>query len=152
MTMDQMVRPTQKWRQGHVARPAQDLIVRAERELAAARSSADSATAYLHGHLAALRYAAAVIAAVGPQPRRGSRSAWHQLERIDPRFGRWARTFEESSRTRAALESGIIDTVSDADVARCIADAEAWGIEVYEYVETLDAAPANEHATTRRAS
>lgn len=73
---------------------------------------------YTRAHLAALRAAAAVLAARA-RPRRRSRptSAWVLVPRVAPELAEWAEFFAATSATRAAAEAGIsrLVTARDAD-------------------------------------
>ncbi len=94
---------------------AQDLLVRAARELRAAEGAADPADRFLHAHLAALRTAGAVIAVRGrPTARARARTAWEILSRVAPEYRAWATYFAAGADLRAALESGRRSEVSQA--------------------------------------
>ncbi|MET8047025.1 MULTISPECIES: SAV_6107 family HEPN domain-containing protein [unclassified Streptosporangium] len=99
-------------------------------EAAAARTSA---ARYVAAHLAALRAAAAVLAA-RPRPmqgrRRRLRSAWELLPEAEPRLAEWAPYFETSAAKRAAAEAGLTRTVSSRDAEELISEAERFVIEV----------------------
>ena len=77
---------------------------------------------YATAHLAALRTAAAVLAARGrpeatPRRRRTIRSAWEVLPEIAPELAEWSALFASGARRRARAEAGIpgAATVRDAD-------------------------------------
>lgn len=95
-------------------------------EAAAARTSA---ARYVAAHLAALRAAAAVLAA-RPRPmqgrRRRLRSAWELLPEAEPRLAEWAPYFETSATKRAAAEAGLTRTVSPRDAEELISEAERF--------------------------
>ncbi|MDG3013440.1 SAV_6107 family HEPN domain-containing protein [Speluncibacter jeojiensis] len=89
-------------------------------------SSGDAAEAFRLAYVAAVRGAAAVLAAgggaVGPgagvrRPR--SRSAWVMLSACSPEFAEWADYFAAHSSTRAAIEAGITGKVG-ADRAEAL--------------------------------
>jgi hypothetical protein len=70
---------------------------------------------YATAHLAALRAAAAVLAArAQPAPGRRNRvtSVWALLTRVAPDLGEWAAYFAAGATKRAAAEAGIPRTVS----------------------------------------
>lgn len=73
---------------------------------------------YAQAHLAALRAAAAVLAARA-RPRRRTRptSAWVLLAAVAPEFAEWSAFFTAASATRAAAEAGVhrLVTARDAD-------------------------------------
>ena len=87
--------------------------------LAKARAGLDEATRlttpnerYATAHLAALRVAAAVLAARGrpetvPRRRARIRSAWDVLPEIAPELAEWSALFASGARRRARAEAGI---------------------------------------------
>jgi hypothetical protein len=81
----------------------------------AAQTSADGLR-YATAHLAALRAAAAVLAArARPEPgARRSRvtSVWHLLTAVAPELAEWASFFAAGASKRAAAEAGIARAVS----------------------------------------
>ncbi|MEU0568806.1 SAV_6107 family HEPN domain-containing protein [Nonomuraea sp. NPDC005983] len=92
-------------------------------------------------HLAALRAAAAILAA-RPRPmegrRRRLRSAWELLPEAEPRLAEWAAFFSVSAAKRAAAEAGMVRGVSATDADELLAEAETF----VTAVETLLGAPA----------
>ncbi|GAA3149521.1 hypothetical protein GCM10010466_45600 [Planomonospora alba] len=101
-------------------------------EAAAARTSA---ARYVAAHLAALRAAAAVLAA-RPRPmdgrRRRLRSAWELLPEAEPRLADWAPYFEVSAAKRASIEAGMTHAVSPRDAEELISEAERFVVTVEE--------------------
>lgn len=95
-------------------------------EAAAARTPA---TRYVAAHLAALRAAAAILAA-RPRPmdgrRRQLRSAWELLPEAEPRLADWAPYFEMSAAKRASAEAGLTRVVSARDAEELISEAERF--------------------------
>ncbi|MEV6860733.1 SAV_6107 family HEPN domain-containing protein [Streptosporangium subroseum] len=95
-------------------------------EAAAAQTSA---TRYVAAHLAALRAAAAILAA-RPRPmdgrRRRLRSAWELLPEAEPRLADWAPYFEVSAAKRASAEAGMTRVVSSRDAEELISEAERF--------------------------
>ncbi|HEY9525365.1 MAG TPA: SAV_6107 family HEPN domain-containing protein, partial [Thermopolyspora sp.] len=80
-------------------------------------------------HLAALRAAAAVLAArPGPMTgrRRRLRSAWELLPEAEPRLAEWAVYFAMSARKRAAAEAGMVRVVTVADADELTAQAQRF--------------------------
>jgi len=80
-------------------------------------------------HLAALRAAAAILAA-RPQPtqgrRRRLRSAWELLPEAEPSLSEWAAYFAASAAKRAAAEAGMVRKISAADADELMAEAETF--------------------------
>ncbi|MBB2912792.1 hypothetical protein FHS43_004087 [Streptosporangium becharense] len=107
-------------------------------EAAAAKTSA---TRYVAAHMAALRAAAAVLAA-RPRPmqgrRRRLRSAWELLPEAEPRLADWAPYFETSAAKRASAEAGVTRVISPRDAEELISEAERFVTEV----ETMLGVPA----------
>ncbi|MEV4090854.1 SAV_6107 family HEPN domain-containing protein [Streptosporangium saharense] len=99
-------------------------------EASAARTPA---TRYVAAHLAALRAAAAILAA-RPRPmdgrRRRLRSAWELLPEAEPRLAEWAPYFEISATKRAAAEAGMTRMVSARDAEELISEAERFVVTV----------------------
>ncbi|QLJ00861.1 hypothetical protein HZZ00_07530 [Streptomyces sp. NEAU-sy36] len=103
--------------------------------LARARAALDEATAldapnerYATAHLAALRTAAAVLAARGraetsPRRRARIRSAWEVLPEIAPELTEWSALFASGADRRARAEAGIRDAASRRDADDLIRDA-----------------------------
>ncbi|WP_406728006.1 SAV_6107 family HEPN domain-containing protein [Streptomyces sp. GD-15H] len=102
--------------------------------LAQARAGLDEATVldtpnerYAAAHLAALRTAAAVLAARGrpetsPRARTRIRSAWEVLPEIAPELTEWSALFASGARRRARAEAGIRDAASGRDADDLIRD------------------------------
>jgi SAV_6107-like HEPN len=94
----------------------------------AARSAAER---YVAAHLAALRAAAAVLAARGrPAGRSGPRSVWEVLPRIAPELTEWSAFFAATATRRAAVEAGRGDAVSVREADDLLRDAEAFMLVV----------------------
>jgi hypothetical protein len=71
---------------------------------------------YAQAHLAALRAAAAVLAArARPRNRAKPTSAWALLATVAPELGEWSTFFAATSATRAAAEAGVHRLVTDRD-------------------------------------
>jgi SAV_6107-like HEPN len=97
--------------------------------LADAALATSPAERYINAHLAALRAAAAILAA-RPQPidgrRRRLRSAWELLPEVQPELSQWAAYFAISAKKRAAAEAGLVHLVSAHDADELIAEAEGF--------------------------
>ncbi|MFI2289698.1 SAV_6107 family HEPN domain-containing protein [Streptomyces niveus] len=102
--------------------------------LAQARSGLDEAATldtpnerYATAHLAALRTAAAVLAArARPEPtsprRRRIRSAWEVLPEIVPELSEWSALFASGATRRARAEAGIHGAASSRDADDLLRD------------------------------
>jgi hypothetical protein len=101
-------------------RTASQLLALARRGLDEAAEQPVDGLRYASAHLAALRAAAAVVAArARPVPDRRSKltSVWVLLSMIAPELGEWATYFSASAGKRAAAEAGIprVVTTREAD-------------------------------------
>ncbi|MFJ2760110.1 SAV_6107 family HEPN domain-containing protein [Streptomyces prasinus] len=102
--------------------------------LSQARAGLDEATVldipnerYATAHLAALRTAAAVLAARGrpetsPRARSKIRSAWEVLPEIAPELAEWSALFASGAPRRARAEAGIRGAASGRDADDLIRD------------------------------
>ncbi len=106
-----------------------ELLVLARRGLAEAEEQRVDGLRYATAHLAALRAAAAVLAArARPAPgRRGKlTSVWTLLILVAPEFGEWAAYFAASASKRAAAEAGIPRVVSAREADDLVRAAEMF--------------------------
>ncbi|MER5887681.1 SAV_6107 family HEPN domain-containing protein [Streptomyces sp. NPDC001941] len=106
--------------------------------LAQARHGLDEAAAlpfpnerYATAHLAALRTAAAVLAARGrpePTPRKRARirSAWEVLPEIAPELTEWSALFASGAARRARAEAGIRNAASAREADDLLRDAAVF--------------------------
>ncbi|MEU3182839.1 SAV_6107 family HEPN domain-containing protein [Streptomyces sp. NPDC006923] len=117
--------------------------------LAQARTGLDEAATldapnerYATAHLAALRTAAAVLAARGrpettPQKRRRIRSAWEVLPEIAPELSEWSALFASGAARRARAEAGIRGAAGTRDADDLLRDA-AMFLRLVERLLVLD--------------
>ncbi|WP_374196625.1 SAV_6107 family HEPN domain-containing protein [Streptomyces sp. ISL-96] len=116
--------------------------------LAQARSGLDEAAGlevpnerYATAHLAALRTAAAVLAARGrPETaprRRRIRSAWEVLPEIAPELTEWSALFASGARRRARAEAGIQGAAGTRDADDLLRDV-AMFLRLVERLLVLD--------------
>jgi hypothetical protein len=108
---------------------AAQLLTQASRALAEAEACTDDPRRrYATAHLAALRAAAAVLAArTRPEGgRRRPRSAWDLLERVAPELGEWAGFFAAGAGKRAAAEAGLSSAVTEREADDLVRDAGAF--------------------------
>lgn len=104
-----------------------DLLIAARRGLLEATLADTPAARYAAAHLAALRAAAAVLAArARPSVRRsGPRSVWLLLPRIAPELTEWAQFFAAGSAKRSLAGAGVaVVSVREAD--DLLRDAQAF--------------------------
>jgi SAV_6107-like HEPN len=100
---------------------AAQLLTQARRALAEAAGSTDPRQRYATAHLAALRGAAAVLAAL-TRPR----SAWVLLGEVAPELGEWATFFAAGAGKRAAAEAGLSRAVTEREADDLVRDAGAF--------------------------
>ncbi|MEU9374079.1 SAV_6107 family HEPN domain-containing protein [Streptomyces sp. NPDC048255] len=100
---------------------ALDLLAKARAGLAEAAGLTRPGERYATAHLAALRAAAAVLAArgrpepVGPRRRPRIRSTWELLPELAPELAEWSALFASGAARRARAEAGIADAASGRD-------------------------------------
>jgi hypothetical protein len=105
------------------------LAIAARRALDEAEQARDAAERYAEAHLAALRAAAAVLAAEArpeaERPLRRSRptSVWTLLVRVAPEFAEWAEFFAAGADKRVAAQSGLRGAVSGREADGLLRDA-----------------------------
>jgi hypothetical protein len=115
-------------------RPPLELLLMARRGLLEAMETRADGQRYATAHLAALRAAAAVLAArARPTPQRRGRptSVWVLLTLVAPEMSEWAAYFAASAAKRSAAEAGIPRTVTAAEADDLLSDTRRF-IEVVE--------------------
>jgi len=104
-----------------------NLLETARRGLAEADAEADPGTRYICAHLAALRAAAAIVAARGEPGtggrRRRPRSVWELLPQVEPTLAEWAAFFAASAAKRAAAEAGLPRAATAREAEDLLRDA-----------------------------
>lgn len=106
---------------------ALDLLAQARAGLDEAAVLESANERYATAHLAALRTAAAVLAARGrpestPRRRARIRSAWEVLPEIAPELAEWSVLFASGARRRARAEAGIQGAAGSRDADDLIRD------------------------------
>jgi len=123
---------------------AVSLIEQARRGLAEAGAEADPGTRYICAHLAALRAAAAIVAARGEpgagSRRRRPRSVWELLPQVEPTLSQWAAFFAASAAKRAAAEAGLPRAASAREAEELLQDAQTF-LHVAERALGIDEQP-----------
>jgi hypothetical protein len=103
------------------------LLESARRGLAEAEAGGDAGTRYICAHLAALRAAAAIVAARGEPGtgtrRRRPRSVWELLPQVEPALAEWAAYFAASAAKRAAAEAGLPRAATAREAEDLLRDA-----------------------------
>ncbi len=96
-----------------VPQAARDLLADAGRGLGRAIRAVEPTDRYAIAHLAALRGAAALLAAKARPGGRGNQgNAWVLLARLAPEFDEWSAFFAAGSAKRQAADAGITRLVS----------------------------------------
>jgi hypothetical protein len=119
-----------------IPRSADDLLMSARRSLTEASIAPTAGERYVAAHLAALRAAAAVLAARSRPSSRRSRvlSVWVVLPQIAPQLGEWSAFFAAGARKRAAAEAGL-DIVSHREADDLVRDADTFLVRVCEVLD-----------------
>jgi hypothetical protein len=105
------------------------LLAIARQGLAEAIRTQSDGLRYATAHLAALRAAAAVLAArARPEPRRRNRltSVWALLAAVVPELGEWAAFFAAGAAKRAAAEAGIPRAVTTREADDLVRAADQF--------------------------
>jgi hypothetical protein len=126
---------------------AGQLLDQARHGLAEAADSVDPRVRYATAHLAALRAAAAVLAArTRPEApgRRRPRSAWVLLEQVAPELGEWATFFAAGAAKRAAAEAGLSRAVTEREADDLVRDVGSFLGVVETYLGNAPAPAAPE--------
>lgn len=106
-----------------------DMLAHAHSCLQEATLSVRPVDRYAMAHLAALRTAAAVLAArtvVEPSARRQSRNAWVLLARVAPELEEWAAFFAAGAGKRAAAQAGITSAVTTREADDLLREADTF--------------------------
>ena len=113
-----------------VPQAAYDLLHHASRGLSDASVAPTPGERYAAAHLAALRAAAAILAAraepLPPSRRRRPTSAWTLLPTVAPELTEWATFFAAGASKRAAAEAGLTQAVSPREADDLLRDAATF--------------------------
>ncbi len=104
-------------------------LSRAAASLQEAITAADVPTRYACAHVAALRAAAALLAARArptPRRRRPQKNAWVLLTEVAPELGEWASFFAAGASKRAAAEAGSTRAVTAREADDLVRDADRF--------------------------
>ena len=104
-------------------------LARAAESLSEAITADDVPTRYACAHVAALRAAAALLAArAQPAPARGRRqkNAWVLLAEVAPELAEWAAFFAAGAAKRAAAEAGSTRAVTEREADDLVRDADRF--------------------------
>jgi hypothetical protein len=105
-------------------------LARAAESLSEAVSATEVTTRYACAHVAALRTAAALLAArarpTTPPRRRPQKNAWVLLAEIAPELAEWAAFFSAGAAKRAAAEAGSSRAVTEREADDLVRDADRF--------------------------
>jgi len=104
-------------------------LARSAESLSEAIAATDVATRYACAHVAALRAAAALLAAraqPAPARRRTQKNAWVLLTEVAPELAEWARFFAAGASKRAAAEAGSTRAVTEREADDLVRDADRF--------------------------
>ncbi|HYH35139.1 MAG TPA: SAV_6107 family HEPN domain-containing protein [Nocardioides sp.] len=108
---------------------AHSYLSRAAASLQEAVTAPDVPARYACAHVAALRAAAALLAArahPAPGRRRPQRNAWVLLAEVAPELAEWARFFAAGAAKRAAAEAGSTRAVTPREADDLVRDADRF--------------------------
>ena len=119
-------------------------LARAAESLSEAMAATEVPERYACAHVAALRAAAALLAArAHPAPRRRpQKNAWVLLAEVAPELAEWARFFSAGAAKRAAAEAGSTRAVSEREADDLVRDADRFLAVVEQCLGLVPHAPA----------
>ena len=104
-------------------------LARAAVSLSEAMVATEVPARYACAHVAALRAAAALLAArahPAPARRRAQKNAWVLLAEVAPELAEWARFFAAGAGKRAAAEAGSSRAVTEREADDLVRDADRF--------------------------
>jgi len=103
-------------------------LERSAESLREAMTTSDVPARYACAHVAALRAAAALLAArAHPDPRkRRQKNAWVLLSQVAPELGEWATFFAAGAAKRAAAEAGSTRSVTEREADDLVREADRF--------------------------
>lgn len=119
-------------------------LQRAADSLTEALATTDLAVRYAAAHVAALRAAAALLAAratPAPARRRPQKNAWVLLAEVAPELGEWASFFAAGAAKRAAAEAGSTRGLSEREADDLVRDADRFLAVVEQSLGLVPHAP-----------
>ena len=105
-------------------------LMRAAESLSEAVTADEATTRYACAHVAALRAAAALLAARArpavPTRRKPQKNAWVLLAEVAPELAEWAGFFSAGAGKRAAAEAGSSRAVTEREADDLLRDADRF--------------------------
>lgn len=129
-------------------------LARSAASLSEAISATEVPTRYACAHVAALRAAAALLAArAHPEPtrRRPQKNAWVLLADVAPALEEWARFFAAGAAKRAAAEAGSTRAVTEREADDLVRDADRFLAVVERSLGLVPHVPVAERSAAMRA-
>ncbi|MBZ5736799.1 SAV_6107 family HEPN domain-containing protein [Nocardioides mangrovi] len=129
-------------------------LARAAESLSEAMGAGEVTVRYACAHVAALRAAAALLAArAQPATARGRRqkNAWVLLAEVAPELEEWALFFAGGAAKRAAAEAGSTRAVSEREADDLVRDADRFLAVVERTLGLVPHAPAADRTLAVRA-
>ena len=120
-------------------------LARAADSLSEAMAATEVAARYAHAHVAALRAAAALLAARARPAtgrRRPQKNAWVMLAEVAPELGEWAAFFSAGAAKRAAAEAGSTRAVTEREADDLVRDSDRFLTVVEQALGLVPHAPA----------
>jgi hypothetical protein len=119
-------------------------LARAAESLQESIAARDVPSRYACAHVAALRAAAALLAArAHPAPRaRRQKNAWVLLADVAPELEEWARFFAAGASKRAAAEAGSTRAVTEREADDLVRDSDRFLAVVEQSLGLVPHAPA----------
>jgi hypothetical protein len=127
-------------------------LSRAAESLSEAIATTEVTERYAHAHVAALRAAAALLAArarPAPTRRRPQRNAWVLLADVAPELEEWARFFAAGAAKRAAAEAGSRRAVTEREADDLVRDADRFLGVVEQALGLVPHLPVRVHVVRR---
>lgn len=103
-----------------------DLLTRALRSLDASITATNANEKFIAAHLAALRAAAALLAAHAQPNSRRPTSVWVLIAKRTPEFAEWASFFAAGAGKRVAAEAGIAGAVTPREADDLVREAHQF--------------------------
>lgn len=129
-------------------------LARSAESLSEAIAATEVPARYACAHVAALRAAAALLAArAHPAPRRtrAQRNAWVLLAEVAPELAEWAQFFAAGAAKRAAAEAGSTRVVGEREADDLVRDADRFLAVVERSLGLVPHAPVQTRAAVVRA-
>ncbi|WP_148614893.1 SAV_6107 family HEPN domain-containing protein [Nocardioides rubriscoriae] len=127
-------------------------LARSAESLSEAIAATEVTTRYACAHVAALRAAAALLAArakPAPARRRPQKNAWVLLAEVAPELSEWATFFAAGAGKRAAAEAGSTRSVTEREADDLVRDADRFLAVVEQSLGLVPHEPVQEQLVRR---